>query len=494
MIHFSNYDNIRSIPSAIDGFKPSQRKILYGSILRNIFKDEIKVAQLAGFISDKAAYHHGEASLQGAIICMAQNFVGSNNNINLLTPNGAFGDRLGGSKNAASPRYIYTQLNELTPLIFKKDDEFVYDYEDDDGSLVEPVKYAPIIPMILVNGTDGIGTGFSTQVPCFSPQDIITNIKRMQKGEEPKFMYPWYKGFTGTVIKLNNFTFQTSGVFEFIDHNNILIKELPIGVWTDNYKLFLDTLVADDKKAPADGQLLDSYKCDSGTSTVRINVTFLPGVQQKLIKTDTLYKELKLTKTVSISNMHLHDENGKMKKYATVNDIMKDYYTYRLSVYGKRKAYFIRQYENEVAFLKWKRMFLEHVITGKIIVIENKKARSKAEIISRVEELGFPKLARNIDAAIEDRSYDYITSIQLFSITPEEMEKLLAQEKEKTDQLERYRSTSLEEIWLSELEELEEAYKKWLITQSDSEGKTPKKGKGVGKAGTGAKKPLRVAI
>jgi len=206
LIHFSNYDLIRSIPSICDGLKPSQRKILYGAFLRKILKDEIKVSQLAGFVSDKAAYHHGEASLQGAIVGMAQNYVGSNN-INLLTPNGEFGNRTKGGKNAASPRYIFTQLNELTVLIFRKEDEYIYSYVDDDGQKVEPTTYLSIIPMILINGAQGIGTGFSTFLPCFNPQDIINNTKRMINGNNLKYMYPWYSKFTGKIIKLNNSTF-----------------------------------------------------------------------------------------------------------------------------------------------------------------------------------------------------------------------------------------------------------------------------------------------
>jgi DNA topoisomerase-2 len=120
--HFSNDDNNRSIPSLIDGFKPSQRKILYGAALRGLDKDEVKVAQLAGFVSDKAAYHHGEASLMGAIIGMAQDYVGANN-INVLKPNGQFGTRLKGGKDAASPRYIWTMFEALTSKIFMSIDD-----------------------------------------------------------------------------------------------------------------------------------------------------------------------------------------------------------------------------------------------------------------------------------------------------------------------------------------------------------------------------------
>jgi len=117
MIHFSKYDCDRSIPNVMDGLKTSLRKILYAAFKRNLVT-EIKVAQFSGYVSEHSAYHHGEASLNGAIVGMAQDFVGSNN-IHLLNPNGQFGTRLQGGKDAASERYIFTELNALTRLIFQ---------------------------------------------------------------------------------------------------------------------------------------------------------------------------------------------------------------------------------------------------------------------------------------------------------------------------------------------------------------------------------------
>ena len=166
----------------MDGLKPSQRKILYGAFLRGLDKAEVKVAQLAGFVSDRAAYHHGEMSLTGAIIGMAQNFIGSNN-INILKPNGQFGTRLQGGKDAASPRYIFTELTKLSQEIFKVSDTPILSHQKEDGIDIEPEFYAPIIPMILVNGAKGIGTGFSTNIPNFNPVDIINNLKRLLNGE-----------------------------------------------------------------------------------------------------------------------------------------------------------------------------------------------------------------------------------------------------------------------------------------------------------------------
>ena len=206
MIHFSKYDNDRAIPNVMDGLKMSLRKILYSVFKRNLTK-EVKVAQLSGYVSEHSGYHHGEASLNGAIVGMAQTFVGSNN-INLLRPNGQFGTRLQGGKDSASERYVFTQMETITRAIFKPEDDAILDYRDDDGQMVEPVYYVPIIPMILVNGTKGIGTGFSTDVLSYNPVDIINRFteRLMLKGKDDGFVWkelePYYRGFNGLVTKL----------------------------------------------------------------------------------------------------------------------------------------------------------------------------------------------------------------------------------------------------------------------------------------------------
>ena len=161
LILFSMADNIRSIPSMVDGFKPGQRKVLFGCFKRKL-KREIKVAQLAGYVAEHSAYHHGEASLLMTIVGLAQAYVGSNN-INVLDPNGQFGTRLAGGKDAAAARYIFTNVSKITRTIFHPADDALLNYMQDDGDSIEPSWYLPILPMVLVNGADGIGTGMSSR-------------------------------------------------------------------------------------------------------------------------------------------------------------------------------------------------------------------------------------------------------------------------------------------------------------------------------------------
>jgi DNA topoisomerase-2 len=204
LIHFSKYDCERSIPNMVDGLKTSQRKILYSAFKRKL-TTEIKVAQFSGYVSEHSNYHHGEASLNGAIVGMAQNFVGSNN-INLLSPNGQFGTRMLGGDDSASERYIFTRLHSLTRAIFPEADDAVLQYLNDDGTMVEPEYYVPIIPFCLVNGIKGIGTGFSCSVEPYNPLDIIGYLERKLEGhssnETTMDWTPYYEGFKGSVHRI----------------------------------------------------------------------------------------------------------------------------------------------------------------------------------------------------------------------------------------------------------------------------------------------------
>jgi DNA topoisomerase-2 len=218
MILFSMMDNERSIPSLVDGFKPGQRKVLFAVFKRNL-KQELKVAQLAGYVAEHSSYHHGEVSLGGTIVGMAQNYVGSNN-ISLLEPIGQFGTRLQGGKDAASTRYIFTKMSPLARVCFSPHDDQLLSYLNDDGQSIEPKWYIPVLPMVLVNGSDGIGTGWSSSIPTYNPADIIANIrsKLSDRSYEFQSMTPWYKGFTGQVVpketKGNKLSFAIIGTIQ----------------------------------------------------------------------------------------------------------------------------------------------------------------------------------------------------------------------------------------------------------------------------------------
>lgn len=242
LVQFAKYDVHRSIPNFMDGCKPTQRKILWGCFKRKLY-NEMKVAQLAGHISDKSSYHHGEVSMMAAIVNMAQDFVGSNN-VNFLMPNGQFGSRLMGGKDSASERYIFTCLNTITRKVFHPLDDDVLEYQVDDGQNIEPKFYVPVVPTVLFNGADGIGTGWSTKVHNFNPSDVVAQCRKfIRNPENPEFdeIVPWYKGFAGDTRPTGKF-----GIYECVGKIRDLgmeaglvkleITELPVKTWTTPYK------------------------------------------------------------------------------------------------------------------------------------------------------------------------------------------------------------------------------------------------------------------
>lgn len=507
MIHFSKDDNDRSLASMVDGNKISLRKILYTCFLKKLFKNEIKVASLAGAVTEKSGYHHGEMSIVGAIINMAQNYVGSNN-INLLKPNGQFGTRLLGGKDHAGARYIFTRLSDITPKIFREEDFPVLERNIEDMEIVEPIWYVPVIPMILVNGTSGIGTGFSSDIPCYNPLDLVKNIKLKMKGKAMKDIKPWYRNFKGHIIKSGG-KFEIRGEWRQIDATTLEISELPIGKWTSSYKEFIKKSVigantGTDKKIKAlkKNEFIKSYEDHKTEVSVRFILKFPPYKLNKYIQEGTLEKKLKLMTTTSISNMHLHMPNNlEIKRYKNVNDIISDYYDVRIEYYQKRKDYYLEKWSKELERFSWKVKFITYVINKKIIVFKQK--RSVVE--EKLEKLGFPKLSKNLSTNIEQDndgtinkqlkvSYDYLLTIPIYKFTKEEIDRLNDEYKSKEDDITNLEGKEPTDIWTEDLNDFLVHYKKWdakqtkefeeasLTVVADGKNKKKKKKKNVKKS------------
>jgi len=483
LIHFSNDDLHRSIPSVIDGLKPSQRKILFGAFLRGLDKTEVKVSQLAGFVSDKAAYHHGEMSLNGAIVGLAQNFVGSNN-INILKPNGQFGSRLKGGSDHASPRYIWTMLDDLTTIIFNPSDDPILNKQDEDGMEIEPEYYAPIIPMVLVNGCEGIGTGFSTKIPPYNPTDIIDNLKRLLKGKEFKVMDPWWQGFEGIVAKVDDYNYEIYGTWS-IKENKVTITELPVYEWTSKYKEYLEKLLDDtvtskkedpkDKKKVVKKDKEDKkenpflgYKDNNTDTKIHFELTFEDGY---LDSVKDLEKKFHLVEKYSITNMHLYSAAGHIKRYDTVEEIMNDYYVVRLKLYQDRKDHQLSILDYQLQIISYKVKFILLIVEKKLD-INNKK---KHEIEDKLKELKFPKFGtsflKNSDGD-SNKTYDYLLSMPIYNLTWEKIEELKKQKDDKESEHEEIKAKSPENMWYEELELLQSKYDKWLKIKAQSEDST----------------------
>ena len=420
LVNFSLADLKRSIAHVADGLKPSQRKVMYACFQKNL-RDEMKVAQLAAYVAEKSAYHHGEVSLAETIVKLANDYTGSNN-INLLEPCGQFGTRLMGGKDASQTRYIFTKLTKEARKLFDPKDDAILNYLDDDGRSIEPDFYMPTLPMVLVNGTEGIGTGFSCYVPPFNPDDIRENIKRILSGDEIVPMRPWFRGFKGVVHKEDD-TWMMEGVWKW-SGRNIVVTELPPGRWTQDYKEYLDGLV--DKK------LIGGFVNNSTTEDVQFEIMDYVGKD--------LTKDLKLRKTFRVSNMHLFHPTKGIHKYESPEEILKDFVELRLEHYKKRKAHLIGVLEKRAEMCGHKSKFVSMVIEGKLTVFKRKKVELEAEMSSI-----FPKI---------DGTWDYLLNTRTVEYTEERVEALVDEARRATVDLECMLKTSHITMWKTDIKNM----------------------------------------
>lgn len=471
LIKFSHADCSRSIPNGIDGMKESQRKILYAVKKRNLkySSKSLKVAQLAGYTAEHSNYHHGEKNLFETIIGMANEFPGTNN-IPLLYRDGMFGTRLEGADDAADGRYIFTKMDALTELIFRQEDEPLLTQVNDDGDLVQPEYYIPILPMILINGcTAGIGTGWSCKVPCYNPLDMINAIKiwlendgevLIEDPDDPTDIIsvfpnykPWYRGFKGDIEKNSDTRWVTYGILEDGKKGTIEVKELPIGMWTSKFADFCDDLKADKKlkkvsnySSPKDVHFVlsegDDFKCD--------------------------LENLKLHSYLYTSNMVMFNEKFQLKRYDNINQIIDNFCRIRFDYYIKRKKYQISSLESELRFLGNKERFVQEVIDKKLIIMNEKES----DIIKKLKIRGYDEDPNKEDSG--SGGYDYLLRMQVRTFTADKVLQLKNDIISTKEKLDRLRVRSEQDIWLKELEEFEVAYSKWLV-EIDKQVIKPKK-------------------
>jgi len=457
MIHFSTYDCARSIPNMVDGLKISLRKILYSAFKRKL-TSEIKVAQFSGYVSEHSSYHHGEASLNGAIVNMAQNFVGSNN-INLLEPNGQFGTRLQGGDDSASERYIFTMLNSLTRYIFPEADDAVLKYINDDGTIVEPEFYAPIIPFALINGISGIGTGFSCNIAPYNPKQIIGYLrnKLLGKTNEGSEFIPYYEGFKGTIRKLADQKYLIKGLYEKVGDDKIRITELPVGTWTMPYTTFLETLMDGNTLDKAGKKIPPSIKDFTSVCTevtVDFTVVFPKGKIQELEASvdangcNGVEKLLKLFTTISTTNMHMFNSEFKLHKYTTIEEIIDDFYGVRLGIYQKRKAYLVEDMEKKLVKLSNRARYIQETLAGTID-------------LRRKTGVQVTELLTGMKFALYDGDYKYLIKMPMDSVTQENVANIMKEKENTETELAALKATPLEKLWTNELDVLDAEYDKY---------------------------------
>ncbi|KAK4504129.1 hypothetical protein PRZ48_005044 [Zasmidium cellare] len=502
LILFSMADNLRSIPSVIDGLKPGQRKVMYTCFRRNLKKD-VKVVELAGSVSGLTAYPYGETSLQQTIIGLAQNFVGSNN-MNVLEPSGNFGSRLQGGSDAASPRYIYTRLSSLARRIFHPADEPLLKYNTDDGKTIEPEMYVPVIPMVLINGADGIGTGWSTSVPNYRPEDVIENLKlRMDGGSKESIvpMKPWYRGWTGETEQLSDERFKFGSTINATGDNEIEITELPVRYWTQEFKDKLEDILKAEK--------VPSFIKDYTEYNTPEKVHFIIKMEDKEFKKhqDKFEEAFKLSKTQVTTNLVAFDAQGRIRKYSTPLDMLDEFYDIRLQKYQERRKHMLSELERELQKLTNQARFVTMIIDNKLTVSKKKKTALVAEL-QKLNFTRFPKVAdarkegefepvvqedddddsEDAETAAGASDYDYLLGMAIWSLTQERVDKLKRQIGDKEEEITILTEKSPKDLWKADLDALLEEWNAMLDEESKREKKIRSKGRRASaKLGIGGK-------
>ena len=505
LILFSMADNLRSIPSVIDGFKPGQRKIMWVALGKK--KSEIKVQSLAGDVISIANYHHGDASLTQTIIGLAQDFVGANN-LYFLMPIGGFGTRDQGGKDASAGRYISTRPSDITRAVFMKDDEPLLNYLQEDEFTVEPEYYVPVLPTVLINGADGIGTGWSTNIPSYNPLDIVNNLKKLINGEPMVPMVPWYRGWTGKIEKIpgSEHQWRVCGRIEEIDDNTLAITELPVKTWTMSMKEFLlksekgahKASTEKDKDKLAANEFIDDM-WEEHTDYIRFIVK-LSSEEMDKAKQVGLYKKFRLITNLNTGNMVAFDPQGRLRRYGSPQEIIQEFYHVRLDFYQKRHDYMITELRHDLERISQRARFIKLIIENELVVSNKKRKILEKEL----SDLKFPMFVGNMgkpiwpdelspdvkeeisnanntddneanDEESEDTgirkkkvaSYDYLLNMHIASLTMERYQRLLRERGDSEDKLQALLNTGIKDMWVTELDRFVEKWEQFMAEDTE---------------------------
>ncbi|GAQ89991.1 hypothetical protein KFL_005860110 [Klebsormidium nitens] len=425
----------RHIPSVFDGLKPSQRKILFTLLQagEQSFTKEIKVAQLAAQVALKTSYRHGETSLASAIVKMAQDFVGSTN-LNILEPMGQFGTRLQGGQDAASARYIYTRLTPIMKHVFDARDASLLRRLEEEGEKVEVEYYAPVIPMALVSGCNGVGYGFSTRILPREPAAVVANLKAMLRGGPPSSLPPYWNSFKGSVEEKGPGMYAVKGTFRRKTPRVLVVDELPVGYWTDDYKEFLESGKVKN--------LRDVFNL-STEDTVHFELTFESEADlEALLGSEDPHKLLDLSRSFSDKNICAFDTRGIIRKYETVDDMLEEYYGARLELYKRRKEHLLAEAEERLKNLQQRRVFVRAVVHGRLIIARREQSDVLRDIVETVEPTPSADQAKDL------------MGMRLTMLTNERLREVEASLEDVQREIADLRSNDEKTLWLADLNEL----------------------------------------
>ncbi len=419
----------RCIPSCIDSFKPSQRKVVYiaDKIWKNCNEKPIKVFMLTGRVASEAYYHHGNQSMDALITNMGQKF---KNNMPVLEGIGQYGSLR--SREAGASRYISTKLHSNFRLLYK--DFELLENQIEEGVVVEPKWYLPILPMVIVNSSKSIGMGFASNILGRNPKDVVNACIDYLNGKKIKELKPWLSEFSGTWTRdlENKNKWYSKGIYTINEKKGeVHVTELPPDWEFEKYESYLDSLV--EKK------VIKDYDNNS-SANIDYLLKFKKDELQELIAKDKLEAILKIVDSET-ENLTTLDENEKLKIFDCVEDIVKYFVDFRLVFYQKRKDYLIDKISKELRLLAYKAKFIKAIIDKKLVVNNVKKE----VIIKWLDENKFEKI---------DDSYNYLLNMPIYSLTYERYMELMKNAKEKKEELEEIKGKEPKEMYLVDLNEL----------------------------------------
>ncbi len=416
----------RAIPSTIDGFKPSQRKIAYAAnrLWKTGNEKPLKVFQLGGQAAAISFFHHG--SLDGTIIGMAQDF---KNSMPIFEGIGQFGSLR--SPEAGAPRYVGVKFNQNFKLLYKDFDLTTPQYEE--GEEIEPRYFLPIIPTVLLNGSSGIAVGFATKILNRHPLDLIDACLSALDGKKIPVVRPWIRSFFGAVEPIPDEpgSWAFHGKYEVKNSTTVEITEIPPSFTYEKYEALLDGLI--------EKGVIHSYD-DHSSDRVNYVLKFPRANLQDIIKKEKLGDTLKMKERES-ENLTTLDENGALKIFKSPEEIIQYFVEFRLGYYSKRKAKLISEITDELRVIGARARFIKAIIEKEIEVANVKKA----EIISSIEKLGIKK---------EEDGYEFLLSMPIHTLTAEKYAELLKKQSTKEKELKEVEKTSPDEFYRKDLKDL----------------------------------------
>lgn len=426
-VDYASYDNLRKIGSCIDGLKNASRKVIFTVLEKNI-KEPIKVSQLANKVAEYAEYLHG--SLDGVVVNLGQDFAGTNN-VPLLQKKGNFGTRF--AQEASAPRYIFTYGSKNLFTLFKKEDLKILKEQMFEGERIEPVFYVPTLPLILVNGSEGVSSGFAQKILPRNPKNIIKYLTNKIQGKRNNkdLLKPFFNDFKGTVEQgETSFQWLIKGTIERTNKNQITISEIPVGYDLKTYIKVLKTL--EDNKVILDWD-------DLSDKEFKFIVKMNPKDLDKLSE-DEILDRLKLVKKVT-ENLTCLNANNQIQEFQSAEEILDYYFKVKMEYLGKRKDYLVQELKTDLDILNAKITFIKAIL-DKSLVIEK---QPKDKIVKNLEKI--------ITVKVQD-SYDYLLNMPLYSLTLEKIKALTETLKNSKLKLKETQEKTLENFWLEDLEEI----------------------------------------